>query len=499
MLPEVKKIIKTLQGNYKDSQDKEAFLLNIEKNRDRLAESPLILARNTPSQNHYQAFCLLLRIYKNRKMKKIETEELGGYTRDEWRSMIDAKVVAEVSEEVINFLRDQKINHTERVHALLSASGASRWIACTPSPRLEESFENKSSSFAEEGTLAHEFAEFLLTRETEVLPKAYTLKKFKEITEHKLYTDEMPDQVQKHVDYVIQQFSEAKRLTPDAVLLIEKKVDITHLIEEGFGTCDVIIIADGTMEVIDLKYGMGIRVSAEDNSQLKLYASGALEEYEMLYDIHTVRLTITQPRMDSISSWEISTEDLIKWGQEVVKPRALKAYAGAGEQVVGDHCHFCKAAPKCKAQLELAKVTAQKAFTDDEVQLISDEELIDMYAKIPLVKKWFDKVTDHLYQEALDGKKWEGYKLVDGQSRRGWLDEQAAIDVLQAEYDERHYLTTKLKGIGDIEKLVGKKEFPVLLGEVVGFKKTAPSLVPESDKRPALGIDQAKMDYSDDL
>ena len=464
MLPEVKRILKTLQGNYKDNQDKEAFLIMLEKNRDRLAESPLILARNTPSQNHYQAFCVLLRIYKSRKMKK-------------------------------------EINHTERAHALLSASGASRWIACTPSPRLEESFENKSSNFAEEGTLAHEFAEINLRMLTDLITEKEYRKAIEPLLAHPLYGGtEMELYLEKHTDYVLQQFTEAERLTPDAVLLIEKKVDITHLIEEGFGTCDVIIIADGTMEVIDLKYGMGIRVSAEDNSQLKLYASGALEEYEMLYDIHTVRLTITQPRMDSISSWEISTEDLIKWGQEVVKPKALEAYAGAGEQVVGEHCHFCRAAPKCKAQLELAKATAQKAFTDDEVQLISDEELIDMYAKIPLIKKWFDKVTDHLYQEALDGKKWEGYKLVYGQSHRGWLDEEKATKILEEEvYLQEQYLTTKLKGIGDIEKLVGKKEFPVLLGEVVGFKKTAPSLVPESDKRPALGIDQAKMDYSDDL
>lgn len=464
MLPDVKEIVKTLQGNYNDSQDKEAFLIMLERNRDRLAESPLILARNTPSQNHYQAFCIILRIYKNRKMKK-------------------------------------EINHTERAHALLSASGASRWIACTPSPRLEESFENKSSSFAEEGTLAHEFAEINLRMLTDVITEKEYKKAIEPLLEHKLYGGaEMGLYIEKHTDYVLQQFTEAKRLTPDAVLLIEKKVDITHLIEEGFGTCDVIIIADGTMEVIDLKYGMGIRVSAEDNSQLKLYASGALEEYEMLYDIHTVRLTITQPRMDSISSWEISTEDLIKWGQDVVKPKALEAYAGAGEQVVGEHCHFCRAAPRCKAQLELAKATAQKAFTDDEVQLISDDELIDMYAKIPLIKKWFDKVTDHLYQEALDGKKWEGYKLVDGQSRRGWLDEERALEILQTQkLKYRDLVSTKLKGIGDIEKLVGKKEFPALLGEVVGFKKTAPSLVPESDKRPALGIDQAKMDYSDDL
>lgn len=455
-----------LKAAISSSKTPEDILKTIDFVKNRLidlAKSQWINARNTSDYNHYRAYSLFLRIHKNDKMKK-------------------------------------EINHTERAHALLSASGASRWIACTPSPRLEENFENKSSSFAEEGTLAHEFAEFFLRCFTGEKDGSDAIEDLSILRDQEHYSDEMELYVEKHTDYVLQQITEAKRLTPDAVLLIEKKVDITHLIEEGFGTCDVIIIADGTMEVIDLKYGMGIRVSAEDNSQLKLYASGALEEYEMLYDIHTVRLTITQPRMDSISSWEISTEDLIKWGQEVVKPKALEAYAGAGEQVVGEHCHFCKAAPKCKAQLELAKATAQKAFTVDEVQLISDDELIDMYAKIPLIKKWFDKVTDHLYQEALGGKKWEGYKLVDGQSRRGWLDETEAMIRLDFQgIDQEKFLTTKLKGIGDIEKLVGKKEFPVLLGEVVGFKKTAPSLVPESDKRPALGIDQAKMDYSEDL
>lgn len=396
-------------------------------------------------------------------------------------------------------MQNKEIKHSERAHALLSASGASRWIACTPSARLEENFENKSSSFAEEGTLAHELAELEIRYQTKVTTYDDYGKGLKNIVKNDLYSPEMSDHVQKHIDYVLEQFTAAKQQTPDAVLLIEKKVDITHLIEEGFGTCDVIIISDGVMEVIDLKFGQGVRVSAENNAQLKLYAAGALEEYSMLYDIYTVRLTITQPRMDSISSWELSADELIQWGDEVVKLKALQAYAGEGEQVVGDHCQFCRASARCKAQLKLAEETAKKAFEDVDAQSISDEELIEMYAKIPLITKWFSKVSDYMYERALDGKKWKGLKLVDGQSRRAWIDEEKAADLLRLDYDTEKYTTTKLKGIGDIEKLVGKKEFPVLLGEVVGYKKTAPSLVPESDKRPALGIDQAKIDFADDI
>lgn len=419
------------------------------------------------AKNNVTAALIFLRIYKKSKMEK------------------------------------KQINHSEREHALLSASGATRWIACTPSARLEEAFENKSSSFAEEGTLAHEFAEINLKADADLIDPCEALEVLTDLKHSDHYTNDMEDYVQKHTDYVLQQFTEAKRLTPDAALLIEDRLSIDFLTGEKDAkcTCDVIIIANGTLEVIDLKYGMGVRVSAEDNAQLKTYGLAALEEYELLYSIDKIKLTVTQPRMDSISSWEISADDLRQWGEEIVKPKAFEALAGKGTQVVGEHCHFCRASPRCKAQLDLATATAQKAFSDEDVQLISDEDLIDMYSKIPLIKKWFDKVTEHLYTEALGGKKWEGLKLVDGQSRRGWLDEEKAIFTLNdlSTYNEEQYITTKLKGIGDIEKLVGKKQFPALLGEVVGFKKTAPSLVPESDKRPALGIDQAKLDYSDDL
>jgi len=422
--------------------------------------------RNSADANHYQAYSIFLRIYKPKtKMSKTDKKE---------------------------------VNHSERAHALLSASGASRWINCTPSPRLEEGFANESSSFAEEGTLAHEFAELTLRAKIKIISND----EFEELAKphfiNPLYAEDMLDYVKMHTDYVIEQFAEAKRKTPDAILLIEQKVDITHLIEEGFGTCDVIIIADGTLEVIDLKYGLGVRVSAEDNSQLKLYGSGALEAYDLMYDIHTVKLTITQPRMDSISSWEISAEDLRQWGEEVVKPKAQIAYAGGGEQVTGDWCKFCKASPRCKAQAAKALELAKLDFA--EPMLLTDAQLVEVYAQSPQISKWLTAVTDYIFKEAMNGKKWEGYKLVDGQNRRGWTDEEKAAEILSENcIDSMEYMTLKLKGIGDIEKLVGKKVFPTLLGDVVAFKKTSPSLVPESDKRPALGIDQAKADFAEDL
>jgi hypothetical protein len=470
---------------YEADKDKEVNILWVERQKQKLSDSGWINVRNSSDANHYQAYKIFLRIKKPKtKMSYSENQleqVLGGYASDK-TDKTDKK----------------EVNHSERAHALLSASGASRWINCTPSPRLEEGFANESSSFAEEGTLAHEFAELNLRAALNEMT-LFDWQDFQaalKVSEY--YSSEMEDFVQVHIDYVLEQFTEAKRKTPDAILLIEQKVDITHLIEEGFGTCDVIIIADGTLEVIDLKYGLGVRVSADDNSQLKLYGSGALEAYDLMYDIHTVKLTITQPRMDSISSWEISAEDLRQWGEEVVKPKAQIAYAGEGEQVTGEWCKFCKASPRCKAQAAKAQELAQYDFADPF--LLEDYQLVNIYEKIPQVTKWLSAVTDYIFKEAMNGKKWEGYKLVDGQNRRGWTDESEVATILFAnDFEEHQFSNSKIKGIGDIEKLVGKKEFPALLGDVVAFKKTSPSLVPESDKRPALGIDQAKADFADDL
>lgn len=379
----------------------------------------------------------------------------------------------------------KEIQHSERAHALLSASGAKRWLNCTPSPRLEEHFPEETSTYAEEGTLAHELAELVLSNKTILImePKQYS-KALKNIKANPLYSEDMPDYVQIHVDYVLEQYNAAKKRDKFAVILIEERVDFTHLVAEGFGTCDVIIIAEGVLEVIDLKYGAGVRVAAEDNDQLKLYGSGALEKYDMLYGIHTVKLTITQPRMDSISSWEITAEQLRAWGENVVKPTALIAYEGAGEQKTGDWCKFCKASPKCKAQNEQALEAAKKAFADP--QLLTDEELTEVYSRMPYVENWFKDVAAFMYSKAIEGKKWEGLKLVEGQSRRQWTDEEAVKEVLFGNYKVEEFTNSKVKGIGDIEKLVGKKNFPILFAELCKAVKTSPSLVPETDKRPEM-------------
>jgi len=456
-----KKILKTLLSEYDKTEDKGEFLLLTKINIEELKYDPFINARLSFAQNHYQACRVFLKI---KEMKK-------------------------------------ETNHKARAHALLSASGASRWMACTPSPLLEEDFKEESSFYAEEGTLAHEFADINLRLFNKEMPKRKHTAETKKLKAHKLYSEEMDQFVEVHTDYVKSQFNAAKKITPDAVLLVEARISIEDITgeENAQCTCDSIVISDGVLEVIDLKYGAGIRVSSEDNPQLKLYGLGALNFYDLMYDINTVRLTITQPRMDSISSWEISADDLRKWGTEEVTPRAKEALSGKGEQVVGDHCHYCKAAPKCKAQHDLATKTAVDAFTDKTPQLINDETLTEMYGNIKTVQKWFKSVTDYMYKEAMNGKKWEGLKLVDGRSQRAWTDESKVVEILEKDYNFDAYVTEKLKGIGDIEKLVGKKEFPSLLGEVVGYKKSAPSLVAESDKRPEYGIQSVADDYKDDI
>jgi hypothetical protein len=388
--------------------------------------------------------------------------------------------------------QEESIDHSARAHALLSASGASRWINCTPSARLEEKFENKNTSFSEEGTLAHEFAELNLKKQLKLItPKQYSTL-VAPFLANEYYSPEMETEVQKHVDYVIQQFTAAKRVTKDALLLIEEKVDFSHLVEGGFGTCDDNIIADGVLEVIDLKYGKGVIVSAEDNSQLKLYAIGALRATELLYDIHTVRLTIVQPRLDSISSWEMSVDDLYKWGEEVVKVKAEKAYAGEGEQITGDWCRFCKAKAKCRALADESLEVAKHEFADPN--LLSDSELLEVFKKSDLISSWLDSVTAHIFQSALEGKKWEGYKLVEGRSVRTWKDEEAIKERLRLDYDPTDYINEKLAGIGQIEKLVGKTNFTTLLGDLIIKPAGKPTLAPESDKRPELA--QAKDDFA---
>lgn len=388
------------------------------------------------------------------------------------------------------------VEHSSRKHALLSASGASRWINCTPSARLEEKFDESARSvYAEEGTLAHEFGDITLRYKNGELTKRVYNSELKKLRKEALYTDEMEGQVAKYIDIVMEMFAEAKTRTPDAVMLVEERLDFSHLVEKGFGTGDTCIIADGILDIIDLKYGKGIQVEAEQNPQLKLYGSGALRAFEMMYDIHTVRLTVVQPRLDHVSTWETSVEELEDWGEKEVKVKATKAYKGAGVQKAGDWCKFCKVAPMCATLAAKNVKLAQHDFRDPH--LLTPKQLMDVYKQMPMLTNWVSAVGKYLLQEALKGKKWPGYKVVEGKSNRKWVDEEKVKELLENDmWSEDQYMKSSLQGITAIEKLLGKQDFYALLGDWVDKPQGKPTLVPEGDKRrPMLGLEQAKDDF----
>ena len=390
-------------------------------------------------------------------------------------------------------------NHKARKHALLSASGASRWLNCTPSARLEEKFQESAPSVhAEEGTLAHELSDVHLRYLNGEISVQSRKKELTKIAKHKLYEPQMQVEVDKYIEYVVEALNVARATTEDAKLLIEERVDFSHLVEQGFGTGDACIVSDGTLEIIDLKYGRGVQVFAKDNPQLMLYASGALRNYELVYDIKEVKMTIAQPRLDHISSWTISVEELLQWGEDIVKPKAREAYQGKGNKQVGEWCKWCKVKASCPAQADYHLALAKHEF--EEPPLLPLSRVIEIYKQLPMLTDWAGAVADYLKAEALKGTPIEGYKLVEGRSSRSWTDEAAVEAELLILPDTKpeDYLITKLAGIPAIEKLVGKKVFPDLLGKYVVKPQGAPTLVPETDGRPPLNsLEIAKKDFQE--
>ena len=391
--------------------------------------------------------------------------------------------------------------HSERSHAMLSASGASRWLNCTPSAKLEyEHGENKTSAYAEEGTLAHELAELYIRKDTlcDIEDKEFDTA-LENIMNNDLFSDEMLDVVPIYTDYCSDQFIEAQTANDLAIMEIEQKLDLSEYIPESFGTADCIIINDDLMEVIDLKYGKGVPVYAEWNKQLMLYGLGALRKYDMMYDIKEVRLSIVQPRINNISSWQISVEELQKWAEEELKPKANMAYKGEGELCAGEWCRFCSVRNRCRKLYEQQIEIAKYEFADPE--LLTDEEIADIIKRTPKLVEWANSIMDYAQKLAISGdKQWPGFKLVEGISRRKWVDEDKVSNTLFArfpELTEDDIFSMKLKSITDIEKLVGKKQFSLALSDLVVKPQGKPTLVPLEDKRPAIGYDQAKMDFKD--
>lgn len=377
-------------------------------------------------------------------------------------------------------------------HALLSASGASRWMACTPSARLEQNFENKTSEYAAEGTLAHELGELKLRKELEGISTRTYNSKVKKIQEDKLYTADMPDYVDMYVETCLERVSEAKAKTSDALFKIEQRLDFSEWVPEGFGTGDFVIIADGTMEVCDLKYGKGVPVSANNNKQMMLYALGAISEFSFLYDIEKVRMTIIQPRLDNISTFEVTVEELLKWAEEFVRPKAELAIKGEGEFFSGDHCRFCRAKAVCRARadknLELAKYDFQEPPTMD------NNDIAYVLSKVDELVSWASDVKEYALESALKGEEFDGFKVVEGRSNRKWSSEEDVAKTLIAEgFQESMIYTRKLDGISKIEAAIGKKEVKRLLSDYIIKPVGKPTLVPITDKREP--YNPAKADF----
>jgi hypothetical protein len=375
-----------------------------------------------------------------------------------------------------------------RKHAILSASGSERWLACPPSARLEQEFESTTSQYAEEGRFAHSLAELHLGQ---FLGKCTSQTKDKLLTEmqkNDFYSQEMEDYIQVYVDLAIEKINAARAKSEDAIIFLEQRLDFSPWVPEGFGTGDLVLVSDGVVEVVDLKYGKGVPVSAIGNTQMRLYGLGAYQMLDMLYDIQTVKMTIVQPRLDNISTEELSSKELLTWGSETVKPIADLAFEGKGEFVAGEHCRFCRARYTCRARAEANLELAKYDFQDPP--LLEDEEIPEILGRADDLARWAKDIQTYALEQARDhGKKWPGWKLVEGRSNRKYVDGDAVAGALrEAGYDEETIFEKVLLGITKMEKALGKKKFAELLedADLVVKPPGRPTLVPESDKRPEI-------------
>ena len=383
-------------------------------------------------------------------------------------------------------------------HALLSASGADRWMSCTPSPRAEESVSEESSEFAKEGTFAHTLAELKLSLHLGEISKKDYNKRLKELKTNEFYSGELEKYVDVYVNFAIEKINEAKARTKDALILLEMRLDYSPWVREGFGTGDLVLISDDVLEIVDLKFGKGIKVEAQDNSQLKLYSLGAINEFGLLYDIKTIKMTICQPRLDHISTDEVAADDLLDWAENIVKPLAELAYEGKGDFKSGDHCRFCRIRYSCRKRSEDNLKLACLDFRPPPT--LTDEEIVEVLETIDDLVKWAKDVEEYAFKEAANkGKQWPGFKLVEGRrTRRYSSEEKVAKVLLDAGYEEEKIFSKSLLSLTKLEKELGKKEFEEILGDLIEIPPGKLKLVPDSDKRVAVK-NSAEIDFKEEM
>ena len=371
-------------------------------------------------------------------------------------------------------------------HAILSASSSERWINCPPSARLCENYPDKGSDYAAEGTDAHTLCEYRLKL-------ALGLPTKDPIEDLGWYNEEMEECAAAYTAYVMELVEAAKQSGSTPTVLIEQRVDFSRWVESGFGTADCIVIADHILNIVDYKHGQGVEVSAVDNSQMKLYALGALEIIDYLYDIDEIQMTIFQPRKGNVSVFRITREALLEWAEGELTRQAQLAFEGKGDFCCGEWCRFCKAKAECRERANANLALAQLEF--QLPALLDDEEIAEILGKLDALVSWASDVKEYALQQAISGKAWTGWKLVEGRSNRRYTNENAVIAaVVQAGYDP---FEKKVLGITAMQKALGKARFDELLSPYIEKPQGKPTLVPESDKRPAMNT--AKNDFTEDF
>lgn len=364
-------------------------------------------------------------------------------------------------------------------HAFLSASASHRWLKCPPSAKLCAETKDEASPYAQEGTDAHELCEYKVL-------KALGQKTDNPSGHLDYFDEEMDTFTDQYCSHVIEQLEAAKALCKDPVVLVEQRLDFSKWVPEGFGTGDCLIVADKVLHIIDFKYGLGVLVDAENNPQMMCYALGALDTYDGIYDIESVKMTIFQPRRENISTFEMSKDELLKWADTCLKPTAELAYNGEGEFCAGDHCQFCKVKADCRKRaeynLELAKYDFEMPANLDETEIAA------ILSKVDDLVAWANDIKEFALNQAQFGVHYEGWKIVEGRSNRKFADEAAVADtVTKAGFDPYE---KKLLGITAMTSLLGKKKFEDLLGGLIQKPPGKPTLVPESDKRPTMNTAQ---------
>lgn len=369
-------------------------------------------------------------------------------------------------------------------HAVLSASSAHRWLHCTGSPLLEKEFPDTTSVYAQEGTLAHELCELKLKKYTTVMPKGTYTRAHNKIMKSELWQNEMEGTSEAYLEYV-KGIMLACEIAP--AVLIEKRVDFSRYVPEGFGTADCLILAGDTLHVIDYKHGKGVVVDADHNPQMMLYALGAMSELSLLYRFKFVHMTIVQPRVNNISEFTMTADELVEWGESVVKPKAEAAISGNGTFKAGDWCRFCRAKQQCKTRYESNDSLYPELSERHDPRLITLEELGEYLKRGRDMAAWLEDMKEYALSESLAGADVPGWKAVEGRGSRAFTDTDAAVDTLVKNgIDESVLYERRVLTLAQMEKAVGKKAFGEIVGNLVVKNPGKPTLVEESDKRPRI-------------